>query len=89
MKVITINISLLLSFIFNTAVLAQEALKKNERIVFLGDSITAAGARKGGYITLSSQAIAEAHPELNVKLIGAGIGGHKVPDCQKRLNKDV
>ena len=89
MKVITINISLILSFIFNTAVLAQEALKKNERIVFLGDSITAAGARKGGYITLSSQAIAEAHPELNVKLIGAGIGGHKVPDCQKRLNKDV
>ncbi|MEO1831844.1 MAG: SGNH/GDSL hydrolase family protein [Akkermansiaceae bacterium] len=89
MKVITIKISLLLSLIFSTAVLGQEALKKNDRIVFLGDSITAAGARKGGYITLSSQAIAKAYPELKVELIGAGIGGHKVPDCQKRLSKDV
>ena len=89
MKVITINISLLLSLLFSTAVLGQEALKKNDRIVFLGDSITAAGARKGGYITLSSQAIAKAYPELKVELIGAGIGGHKVPDCQKRLSKDV
>jgi lysophospholipase L1-like esterase len=69
--------------------LGQEVLKKNDRIVFLGDSITAAGARKGGYITLASQAIAKAYPELNVELIGAGIGGHKVPDCQKRLSKDV
>jgi len=89
MKVITINIPLLLSLIFSAAVLGQEVLKKNDRIVFLGDSITAAGARKGGYITLSSQAIAKAYPELNVELIGAGIGGHKVPDCQKRLSKDV
>ena len=84
MKVITINIPLLLSLIFSAAVLGQEVLKKNDRIVFLGDSITAAGAREGGYITLSSQAIAKAYPELNVELSGAGIGGHKVPDCQKR-----
>ena len=89
MKVITINISLLFSLIFSPVVLGQEALKKNDRIVFLGDSITAAGARKGGYITLSSQAIAKAYPELKIELIGAGIGGHKVPDCQKRLSKDV
>ena len=89
MKVIKIRIFLLLSFICSIAVSAQEALKKNDRIVFLGDSITAAGAQKGGYITLSSQAIARAYPELNVELIGAGIGGHKVPDCQKRLRKDV
>lgn len=89
MKVIKIRIFLLLSFICSIAVSAQEALKKNDRIVFLGDSITAAGAQKGGYITLSSQAIAKAYPELNVELMGAGIGGHKVPDCQKRLRKDV
>ena len=53
MKVITINISLLFSLIFSTAVLGQEALKKNDRIVFLGDSITATGERKDGYITSS------------------------------------
>lgn len=89
MKIITINIRLFLIVIFSSAALAQEALKKNDRIVFLGDSITAAGARKSGYITMASEAIAKAYPELNVELIGAGIGGHKVPDCQKRLSKDV
>ncbi|MGB2186942.1 MAG: G-D-S-L family lipolytic protein, partial [Akkermansiaceae bacterium] len=66
---------------------AQQApLKKNDRIVFLGDSITAAGPRPGGYITLSAEAIAKAYPDLNIELIGAGKGGHKVPDCQKRLD---
>jgi lysophospholipase L1-like esterase len=67
----------------------QLPLKKNDRIVFLGDSITAAGPRPGGYITLSAATIAKAYPDLNIKLIGAGIGGHKVPDCQRRLDKDV
>jgi lysophospholipase L1-like esterase len=67
----------------------QAALKKNDRIVFLGDSITAAGPRPGGYITLSAAAITKTYPDLNIELIGAGIGGHKVPDCQKRLDKDV
>ena len=67
----------------------QSPLKKNDRIVFLGDSITAAGARPGGYITLSAEAIAKAYPDLNIELIGAGIGGHKVANCQQRLDKDV
>ena len=69
--------------------LAKESLKKNDRVVFLGDSITAGGAKADGYITLSSKAIAKAYPDLNIKLIGAGRGGHKVPDCQKRLDRDV
>ncbi|MDA7891776.1 hypothetical protein N9C66_01450 [Akkermansiaceae bacterium] len=53
MKIITINILLLLSLMFSSVVLGQEALKKNDRIVFLGDSITATGERKDGYITSS------------------------------------
>ncbi len=68
---------------------AKESLKANDRIVFLGDSITAQGARPGGYVALVSEAIAEAYPELNIQVIGAGRGGHKVPDCQKRLDRDV
>ena len=67
----------------------QSPLKKNDRIVFLGDSITAAGPRPGGYITLSAEAVAKAYPDLNIELIGAGIGGHKVANCQQRLDKDV
>jgi len=68
---------------------AEENLKKNDRIVFLGDSVTAAGVRPTGYITLATKQIELAYPDLDVELIGAGIGGHKVPDCQKRLQTDV
>ncbi len=64
-------------------------LKKGDRIVFLGDSITAAGVRPTGYVTLTSKAITAAYPRLGVQVIGAGISGHKVPDCQKRLERDV
>jgi len=67
----------------------QEPLKENDTIVFLGDSITAVGARPGGYVTLASEAITKAYPDLNIQVIGAGKGGHKVPDCQKRLDRDV
>ena len=72
-----------------SAAFANESLKENDTIVFLGDSITALGARPGGYVTLTSEAIAKAYPELNIQVIGAGIGGHKVPNCQKRLDSDV
>ena len=68
---------------------SSQKLKKDDRIVFLGDSITAAGVRPKGYVTLTGKAIAKAYPDLNVKVFGAGISGHKVPDCQKRLDRDV
>ena len=67
----------------------NESLKKNDKVVFLGDSITAQGARPGGYVALTSEAIAKAYPDLNIKIIGAGVGGHKVSNCQKRLKADV
>ena len=68
---------------------AQSKLTKNERIVFLGDSITAAGVGPGGYVTLTAKKLAELYPDLKITVIGAGIGGHKVPDCQARLQRDV
>lgn len=67
----------------------KASLKKDDVIVFLGDSITAAGVRPDGYVTLTADAIAKANPDLGVKVVGAGISGHKVPDCQKRLDRDV
>jgi sialate O-acetylesterase len=71
------------------APLGGQLLKKNDVIVFLGDSITAVGARPGGYVALSSDAISKAYPEYGIEVVGAGIGGHKVPNCQKRLDRDV
>jgi lysophospholipase L1-like esterase len=67
----------------------EPVLKKNDVIVFLGDSITAQGVQPDGYVTLVSNRIAQTYPDLAIKVIGAGIGGHKVPDCQARLDRDV
>lgn len=62
---------------------------KGERIVFLGDSITQAGDKGRGYVVLVREAIAEAMPDAGVQVLGAGISGHKVPDLEKRLDRDV
>jgi lysophospholipase L1-like esterase len=72
----------------NTA-LAGEALKKGERIVFLGDSITQAGAGEGGYVTIIKETLAKEHADIEAEVIGAGISGNRVPDLQKRLERDV
>jgi lysophospholipase L1-like esterase len=64
-------------------------LQRGDRIVFLGDSITAGGVREGGYVTLIGQGIARHHADLEIEIIGAGISGNKVPDLQKRLQSDV
>src|SRR3954468_20534279 len=64
-------------------------LKKGDRIVFLGDSITQAGAGPKGYVTLVRTALQEKAKDLGVEVIGAGISGNKVPDLQRRVEKDV
>jgi lysophospholipase L1-like esterase len=64
-------------------------LQKGDRIVFLGDSITAGGVREGGYVTLIGEGVAKHHADLGIEIIGAGISGNKVPDLQKRLDRDV
>ncbi len=68
---------------------AEPGLKSGERIVFLGDSITQAGAAPRGYVTLVREALDKNHPDLKTEIIGAGISGNKVPDLEKRLERDV
>lgn len=75
----------------SSLVRAEEAtgLKAGDRIVFLGDSITQAGAGPGGYVTLVKEALAKDYADLNLEVIGAGISGNRVPDLEKRLERDV
>jgi len=73
--------------VMGTTALAE--LKDGETIVFLGDSITQQGAGPTGYVTLFREAIEKARPNSGIKVIGAGIGGHKVPDLEARLDKDA
>ena len=68
---------------------AGEPLKNGDRVVFLGDSITQAGAAPAGYVTRFKESLAKRFPGLKVEVIGAGISGNRVPDLEKRLEKDV
>ncbi|MCX6149625.1 MAG: SGNH/GDSL hydrolase family protein [Ignavibacteriales bacterium] len=65
------------------------SLKKNDRIIFFGDSITQLGVNPGGYITIIRDSIAFKYKELGIEIIGAGISGNKVTDLIARLGKDV
>lgn len=56
------------------------------KVVFFGDSITEAGAADSGYIGRLRKHFPG---DSGVELIGAGISGHRVPDLQQRLERDV
>jgi isoamyl acetate esterase len=84
-----LSISLVLALAAPAAADDAPALKKGDRIVFLGDSITQAGVGPKGYVTVIKNTLAEKHKDLGIEVIGAGISGNKVPDLQTRLDKDV
>ena len=73
----------------SAAAAGAAALKKGDRIVFLGDSITAGGGGATGYITFIKNALEANAKDFGVKTLNAGISGNKVPDLQRRLEKDV
>jgi lysophospholipase L1-like esterase len=64
-------------------------LKNGETVVFLGDSITQAGAGETGYVTLFRRTLEVTRPDSGIRVIGAGISGNRVPDLQQRLDRDV
>lgn len=63
--------------------------QQKEKIVFFGDSITQAGAREGGFITLMQETLMQKNLSNQYELIGAGIGGNKVYDLYLRMEDDV
>jgi isoamyl acetate esterase len=69
--------------------IAPTPLKRGDRIVFFGDSITAAAVKPGGFITLIHDSINAAKPNLGIETIGAGVSGNKVANLKARLEKDV
>ena len=81
----TILICSLLTLVSCTA--RYFALRNNDRIMFFGDSITQYGVKPNGYITLIKDSLSKKLP--SIEIIGAGIGGNKVPDLQARIDTDV
>lgn len=72
---------------FQSASAATLAVKRGEKIGFLGDSITQEGNRKNGYISMVMEALN--HERLEVSHIPAGKGGHKSTNMLARLESDV
>lgn len=77
-------------------------LKKDDVVLFQGDSITDARRDRkseananspsglgNGYPFLIAGGLLQAHAKLGLKVYNRGISGHKVPDLQKRWQKDT
>lgn len=62
-------------------------VKSGDKIAFLGDSITANGARKNGFVGMVIDALKQ--QGLEVTSIPAGKPGHKSTDMLGRLDSDV
>jgi lysophospholipase L1-like esterase len=63
------------------------AVKNGDKIAFLGDSITAGGAGKNGYVTLVMEALKG--EGLEVSSVPAGKSGNRSNDMLARLDTDV
>ena len=69
---------------------AAPALRTGDRVVFLGDSITALGGGPDGYVSLVAAAITLRCPEMDIEyLANAGVPGDTAPGALKRLQTDV
>lgn len=62
-------------------------VKPGEKIAFMGDSITAGGARKDGYVTLAMEALNK--EGLGLTHIPAGKSGNRSKDMLARLDGSV
>lgn len=78
---------LIVILVISANLFAQQVspFKKNERVVFLGNSITEAGYYPS-YIWLYYMT---RFPDMPVTVIGAGVGGDRAEEMYKRLDGDV
>jgi lysophospholipase L1-like esterase len=72
------------------------ALKRGDRIIFFGDSLTALAGQEApkqhvskGYVRIVREKLRETHPDKNIEVDWVATGGHTVPDLLARLDKDV
>ena len=90
-----------LAFLPTLSVLAGDAdrkveLKKGDRILFFGDSLTYLGGKEEpkkhvtkGYVKIVQETLDKTHKDFGIHVDWVATGGHVVPDLLKRLDKDV
>jgi lysophospholipase L1-like esterase len=71
-------------------------IRRDEHILFYGDSITDAGRDRSkgehlgfGYAALAAARLQALYPELNLQFTNRGIGGNRIYDLEERLEADV
>jgi acyl-CoA thioesterase-1 len=70
-------------------------MKKNDLIIFIGDSITEWGRYDDveelgtGYVRLVHDYLVTAYPDRKPQVLNKGIGGHRINDLEKRWTEDV
>jgi isoamyl acetate esterase len=74
----------------------QVELKKGDRILFFGDSLTELAGKEAppkevskGYVRLVREKLQASHKDLGLEVEWVATGGHTVPDLLKRVDKDV
>ncbi|MDQ3623284.1 MAG: GDSL-type esterase/lipase family protein [Verrucomicrobiota bacterium] len=64
-------------------------LKKDDHILFFGDSLTALSTGPTGWVTLVREALNTRHPDLSLRVSSVATGGHKVSNLLERAGRDV
>jgi len=70
-------------------------IKNNQKILFIGDSITDCGRREqfkplgNGYVKLFSDSVIANFPERKITIINKGISGNTILDLENRWEDDV
>lgn len=79
----------LLLFLCICSAFAFTGAQKKKKVLFFGDSITAAGIKPGGYIQRIDSMLNLEGLGNQYELVGAGVSGNKVTDLYLRLEEDV
>jgi lysophospholipase L1-like esterase len=71
-------------------------LKKGDRIIFFGDSLTELAGKEAppkfvskGYVRIVREKLQQAYKDLDLEVDWVATGGHTVPDLLKRVDRDV
>ena len=71
----------------------QVELKKGDRIIFFGDSLTALAGQEApkqhvtkGYVRIVRETIQANHKDKDIEVDWVATGGHTVPDLLKRVD---
>ncbi len=64
-------------------------LQGKHKVILLGDSITEAGGKFGGYIWLMQRYLNLLYPQQSIELINEGVSGNQSADLKARFKEDV